>query len=77
MSFHSCLVFTLLYLSFFGCLYIRGDIGEHGFITKTYLSWRDEGAVCHLGVLYQVALLAGASGAFKEDHIVEQSSKLL
>lgn len=44
---------------------------------KIYLSWRDEGAVWHLGVSYQVALLAGASGAVKDDHIVGQSSKLL
>lgn len=44
---------------------------------KIYLSWRDEGAVWHSGVLYQVALLADASGAFEEDHIVEQDSKLL
>jgi len=44
---------------------------------KIYLSWRDEGAVWHLGVSYQVALLADARGAFKEDRIVEQSSKLL
>lgn len=44
---------------------------------KIYLSLRDEGAVWHLGVSYQVALLAGASGAVKDDHIVERSSKLL
>lgn len=44
---------------------------------KIYLSWRDEGAVWHLGVSYQVALLADTSGAFKEHHVVEQSGKLL
>lgn len=44
---------------------------------KIYLSWRGGGAVWHLGGSDQVALLADASGAFEEDHIVEQSSKLL